>query len=741
MKIYSISGSGLISGGSLTGTHSIEFYETYVIVEDYGGIFSSQKKSIINYNDVELYITIANYGLSSSLKLISDLHRIDVNITNIELISIYEIISKSRAHKFYFIDDSVNTKKINVMLKTLDGFSFGEITFQDNEVYITDFVDTYRFHMKEIAVLDSISDNHYIMKTREKVYEIIADEEAKIHLKKLENVYRKLRKFENLENLIEIETDRENYLAYKNGTMLEFYTMDEDRPVYNLPISDIKIFLGKSKLVIKCAQIIITCKNIIAKELCEKLSIVPYRLYELLGSNYMSKNQSQFKLGDLLCWTEENKFYFYNVDTNELIKYEKDLVKRSAQNDHVIVLSDSLINTAQELDFLESVETPEILFSEDGFPLFFKRESTRIFLSVPNYTIYEDTVKNFYEKPTQQIEDNVKISNLDGKDIVMPIRTYKSLFKETLYETRLPVVPNTSTETLLASRARNLSDLLLFEFFGQWQIIVDFVQSEMKKDNFSEEEITQYGLYLYHATFQQRKRMEELASKFPQFMYVLSKQLTINPKLNLIYQRQQKEMFHLAGQLKSHFIEIENLLSQITYIHSNYDEYEKRIKEAESVAFKKKLGSAFAAGAIITIATGGLAGLILPAFTLMSEWSNSEKRKVLDEIQREKEYKRNEFLFKKAIDLIEHMNKNTLRYYIQMLNQLTYRNLRAETKEIALGNSEEFKTKLLRQSLDIYSKLSLPIDYNNNLKPDKLLESILAFPDEEEEKIVTLFLE
>lgn len=98
-------------------------------------------------------------------------------------------------------------------------------------------------------------------------------------------------------------------------------------------------------------------------------------------------------------------------------------------------------------------------------------------------------------------------------------------------------------------------------------------------------------------------------------------------------------------------------------------------------------------------------------------------------------------MFKKAVDLILHMNDFTLNYHIQTLNQLTYKNLRAEAEVLSLDNSEEYKTKLLQQSLDVYTKLSLPIDYDNQLKPDKLVQAILTAPEEVNEKTVTLFLD
>src|SRR5690606_1417416 len=137
---------------------------------------------------------------------------------------------------------------------------------------------------------------------------------------------------------------------------------------------------------------------------------------------------------------------------------------------------------------------------------------------------------------------------------------YKKIFKETIYSQKATIIPQLHTEKLLVSRARNLSDLLLFEFFGQWQIIVDYVSKQMYKEKFTEEEITHFGLYIYHASFQQRKRMEEISNKFPRFMNALTNDLMINPKLSQIHQKQQMEMFQLTAQLKSQFTEIENLL-------------------------------------------------------------------------------------------------------------------------------------------------------------------------------------
>src|SRR5690625_475048 len=78
----------------------------------------------------------------------------------------------------------------------------------------------------------------------------------------------------------------------------------------------------------------------------------------------------------------------------------------------------------------------------------------------------------------------------------------------------MPYVNQISMESIVHSRARNISDLLFFEFFGQWQIVLDFVKNNMNEHNLTIEDITKYSLYLYHATFQQRKRMEEISAVY-----------------------------------------------------------------------------------------------------------------------------------------------------------------------------------------------------------------------------------
>lgn len=732
MIIYSASGSGLIKNGSMTRTHKVDFYDTYMVVSEAGGIFSNAKSKELDYSrdQVEFYFIMNGFS-SSHLKVESIVEQVEVNII-IDIKEAFDILVKSKVEHIHFIGS------VNVIVNTPNEIFFASINYTNNSLSLVYAKGWEKFDVNSITSIERRCENYYVMTTNKGTYYFGVNKESKRILTIIQDKITKYKLFTDKENLIEIKTVQENYLCYKQDGYLKIYTLKQDSPLYKIPIAELKLFLGQSKLILKYDEQHFLCSNSIAEELCVKLSVAPQKLYELPKPNLMFNRE----IDDLLYWFEQEQLYIFNVATENLLGvYEKDEIKVSASDQTVLVLKDALLKTSKPIDFLEVIQTPELFYSEKMFPMFFKREGQRISLFIPSEILYEDSIQNFYQKPTKQLGEDVKVFDLNGLDIVISHQMYKTLFKEALYEAKLPTVQSIHTEKLLLSRVRNISDLLLFEFFGQWQIILDFVNKQLKKDTFTEEEMTQYGLYLYNATFQQRKRMEELASKYPQFMFALSQQLTVDSKLNEIYQKQQKEMFQLSSQVKSQFLEIENLLSQISYIYLNNEEYQKRLKQAQLDVSTKKAGESVALASELALVTSGTSLLILPVIPLVGESINNKSRNEVEVIQQEKEFKKNEFMFKKSIDLILHMNDYTLNYHIQTLNQLTYKNLLAEAEVLSLNNSEEHKTKLLQQSLDIYTKLSLPINHDTQLKPDKMVQAILTAPEEDNEKTVTLFLD
>jgi len=194
---------------------------------------------------------------------------------------------------------------------------------------------------------------------------------------------------------------------------------------------------------------------------------------------------------------------------------------------------------------------------------------------------------------------------------------------------------------------------------------------------------------------------------------------------NSVYQKQQQGMYQITNQLKSSFIEIETLLSQISYFHYNIDEYEKSIHKAQNDAALKNIGGITLVGAATAVVTGGMSLFFLPAIGIVREVTSYKQRKKIAEVEKDKEFKRNTFLFKKALNLIIHMSEFPLKYQTNRLNELTTRNLQREAQLLISSDSENVKKQLMNQSIDMYTKLSLPIEYNQQTKPAKLVESIL----------------
>lgn len=740
--LFNKTGSEIIKGGSIIGNHEINIYHDHIVAKDSGGIFVNAKTTKAYYRENKVKLHIKHKGKLKSIVVNEVTFKCKSKELEVTCSLTFEQVDKllfnTDINQISFENSQI---KVDGLLQHPKGLSYIGIEYLEKNLKLVHEFGVENLTLNEIHSILSHSENVFIISMGNANYKVAVNMRAK---KILEQVMFDLKTFEAIgasADSVELKLRDTTCLGLIKGKHFEIYNATTLKHVHTFDIANIKLYLGATKLLIQHEGVFLACENNVTKKLFADLKIIPKKLHQFQTASFLMQQNGKRNITDLVCFLEQGRYKFYSIASRNIITsaLEED-VKVSEKYPEVIVLPDGLLHVGCTVDFVQSIKTPAIYFSDAGFPMYFERLAATVRISIPDTTILEETVDAFYNRRTKQEDNNIIVYGIANSTICLPLATYKSLYKAHLYELRLPTLEQVHTEKVLLSRARNMSDLLLFEFFGQWQIILDYVKREMMKTSFTEEQITQYGLYLYHATFQQRKRMEELSSKYPQFMYALSQELMVNPKLNQIYQKQQREMFQLAAQMKSQFTEIESLLSQITYIHFNNDEYQKRLKAAQNAASKKKVGVSVAAGIGIGIATGGI-GLLIPAMTLFTEWINSGHRKELDAIQQEKEFKKNEFLFKKAIDLILHMNDFTINYHVQMLNQFTYNNLRLEAEVLAVDNSTAYKEKLLKQSIDMYTKTSLPIDYDTQLKPKKLVESILAAPAAAPEKTVSLFLE
>lgn len=748
--IFSVRDSDMIEGGSKIGEHTVIFYHNQLYMADSGGIFAESFSTYYAYDDLAFSMNIFIAGnVKLRIMLASEVNEDDIigqkslAFMNVDLENAFKILKELPSLDLEIV---LYDRNVDLLIRTSTQGVLAKMEIIENQLHIYHDTEEIIVPFAQIKSIVETTANKYILQTTLESYEVIYPDknmtfqnaevnicDQLLEIKKAESDL-----FKNKDMLLNMETIEGNgYYGYILANVLQLYVVGQTFPQYQFSWETLEVYLGKQALVLTDGVETFVFRNEIARKFCTVTRIIPKKLMELTGVNHWTKKDNEIQLDDLYAWYSDEKFVLYNPSFKKIIyKCGQFEIKISDKNSCCLVMSTGILKVEQPVESLNLIETPRIIFSVEGFPYYFFVENQEIIVSIPGAAIYHGNHHDFYNLSAQTVGDELRIILSPERDILLPIDDYKKMFKDIVYNEKLPALPQLHVEKLLVSRARNISDLLLFEFFGQWQVIVDYVDKKMNKDTFSDEEMTQYGLFIYHAVFQQRKRMEEISNRFPQFMEALTNEIMTDLKMTHVHQKQQKEMFQVTAQVKSQFQEVENLLSQITSIHFNHDEYQRRLKEAQSASLKKTV----VAGVGVTLLTGGLA-FILPLMTLANHWGNRRAKEVADEIQREKEHKKNEFYFHKAIELIRHMNEHTIHYYIQQMNQLTYKNLRAEAEILAENKEEHVKLKLFQQSLNVYAKVALPIDFDQQLKPSEIVEDLLSVDNLPDEKIKLHFIE
>lgn len=745
MSLLTVEENRLIKGGSLIGSHKIVFEEESILIVDAGGIFTERTTKYVRPPAI---IELVTPRLNNSLKwgVVIDTTDISVKL-DMTIENIKKLINGMPKFEFEFKhEESINGiienesyqgVKIDIANENLIIKSYSINFYEEFEIKLTP-----AFKYISIHTINRVEKNHqniiihYHDGVDNKIEFVIPSNRDSISLRLAQMIKQRENFFSNKENLFSVEVitedmnERQPRYCYLENNEIKFYKPGEQKAYKSFQIENTQLFSGNHTLLLTDGSQQLIINNKIVKILCTKTDIVPKKLFEIdLRLNAMLSDKP-ITSQNIFVYVDGETFVFFNLETDLIIaQYNKTNLFKSKQNPLCMVSEDSIWYFSEHTDLLDNLpykNTEKIIFSSERYPLYLSIEKENMIISVPDQIVYENKISDFYKFIAMEINDGqleIEIPNFDK--VVLDKATYKNLFKTTMYNLKVQNIGKLHSEKLLLSRARNMSDLLLFEFFGQWNLITEFVESNLTMDNFTEEEMTQHSLFLYHATFQQRLRMELLSNYFPQFMHELSKELMVDLKLNQIYQKQQGDMFQLSASLKSQFTELENLLSQVSYIHFNNNEYIKKLREQQQKGDISKLAVASAVGVGLTVMTGGFAALIFPALTVTQMLGSSKVTKLQDEQQREKEFKKNEFYFKKALTLIKHMSEHTMGYYTQKLNTLTYHNLRAEAEVLATENNEIYKELLLQQSLNIFTKLTLPYDYQNNVRADKIVANLL----------------
>ncbi|EZP58372.1 hypothetical protein [Exiguobacterium sp. RIT341] len=738
-----IIGKGMITNASKIGEHTLIFRKDKVMMTDMGGLFVDASATELSYKKELHQISIsrlftdrlsATGRTAEGEKLFSFSSGMEFMFKLLSVCDYY--------HDFMmFSDISDDEGGPYTLMKVGEEVSFVEVSHDNASIHlVSDPHNRLEIRLSDVQEILNNGNCLSYIRTSTRTYELMCSSQIRQLLDHVQEIIGRLHELGKMSDQITLKGKVGEFFAYVKDENLRIYELKSLNLKHAFSLRKLKIYLGSHHVVLKHGDDIVCASNQHAKLLCMQTGVIPTRLYALSNARLIT-HKKQTKYRELLLWREDDEWTMFNPTKEKLVKRAgNQKIRMSKENPRVVILEDGLLSSGSAADFLEAAETLKILMTTTGYPLFFERlYPSAIRISIPGKILWESPVKAFYDAKTHQVGDDV-IVQLDEMEVEMPLQMYKGTYTQSLLDLKTPSLSGASVTALMTSRARNLSDVLMYEFFGQWQILLDYMSSFMDQDEFSEEEIKNYGLFMYQAIYQQRKRMEEISSRFPQFMLMLSNEIGTGDNSIHIYQKQQRQLFQLSAQLKSQFIELENLLSQITYVHFHNGEYQKRIEQAYREGSLKKAGGAIVAGIGVTVLTGGV-GLILPAMTLFSEWANTKQRNELNEIQKEKEFQKNEFLFKKALDLIRHMDSFTINYHVDVLNQFTFENLQLEAREIMNLNPDHVQKQImLRQSVHLYTKTSLPADFNQKLMPQQIITSILEKPSMQNGSIESLFL-
>lgn len=759
-----VSGDGLIVNGSKIGSHTLEFYGAYMRMQDTGGLFVDASSKKLDYKTELLQVSVAGVVGGSSLMAsgisVGGDRLFSFTVNNEKM---FHILSKCEYYEdFITIHDykdytGVLMKKTGLsrgdepassytIVKHGQKHTFAKLDFANGYLTIDSGVGTIEkiqlSHIRQIQndVMTG-SDSTGSIRTSVGTYEIIQTSTVRRLLDQVKSDLAVLHRIGDVEDQVVLKGMDGDLIAYIKESQLKIYEASTLDLRYEFDVRSLNLYLGSRYLLLQHGGDVICCSNESARLLCAKTGIRPIALHALEDARLVSHG-GQWSFDELLVWQDVHSWYMYARQDGRMVRQPDHAeLRRSSEDPRLVVFGDGLVYSETPADFLETIDTPRTVKTKEGFPVFLERlDVSTMRVAIPGKVLWEDRLQVFYGADTRQVEGGVLVA-IRPLELRIPLALYKSHYTQSLLEAKTPSIPDVPITMLLTSRARNLSDMLIYEFFGQWQILMDYMSSSVDGEEFSEEEIKNHGLFMYHAIYQQRKRMEEISSKFPRFMSTLADEVGIGRDGDRIHRMQQRQMFQLSAQLKSQFTEIENLLSQVTYVHFHNDEYQRRIDKAYKDSGMKRVGGAIVVGVGIGVLTGGF-GLVLPAMGAISEWTTSKQRKELSDIQAEKEYKKNAFLFKKAIDLVRHMDAFTINHHVDVLNQFTFETLQLEAKEIMkleLGHGR--RGKLLEQSVHLYSKNTLPVDFDQGLVPQRVVTSILDKPSKKDEGIASLFLD
>ncbi|MBW3110284.1 hypothetical protein KYJ26_00310 [Bacillus sp. MCCB 382] len=318
--------------------------------------------------------------------------------------------------------------------------------------------------------------------------------------------------------------------------------------------------------------------------------------------------------------------------------------------------------------------------------------------------------------------------------LYLPVNSFKEIVYKAFTFIKVPVLVDTNPKSLYGTMVREVSDLLLYEYFGQLMVLDDGIE-EFYEVNMSEKDRTSRLVsYLYYGIQAQRKRMDSISVYMPGVLNKVEQELFMAYGKHLgekYFKDLQKHLIGITNQMKGSLLEIENNLMQCGVLISKRSTKEM-VNERRKSGYKSA-GLQALMGVGITVLTGGAAAplLLAPTFMALNTNNSANMMKLQEEIKEENEQNRTDFYFRKALDLFDHYIQTMMPYYVSKVNDAIvdcYKKLAFAYEPIL--EEPLLKEKLLQRIAEIFTYKKLPVDSTTEVAKQEILNGLFTTIEE-----------
>ncbi|USD14096.1 hypothetical protein ND894_19185 [Priestia megaterium] len=429
--------------------------------------------------------------------------------------------------------------------------------------------------------------------------------------------------------------------------------------------------------------------------------------------------------------TFKNKLHKYLVDENLLfILDEEEVIKLELNRDR---------NVFKNLLLIEEYTDQEILLDLNEFPYYFKQTSQGLKLYNGREKEFEHLLKNEhiqdikitlnnYSKSFKLAEFTGRSKQNEKNQYYIPINLLNVIIQSSFIASKAPKLVETNPSILYKSMVRQISDLILYEYFGQLVALYEGIDKFYEQDIPEEERTAGLVSYLYYGIQSQRKRMDYVSIYLPGVLHKLEEDLfrSLGKGINDRYFKQlQQQLIGISNQMKGSLLEIENNLTHLGILIPKRSA--KELIDERRKSGYKTAGLGMAVGLVLTAVTaGGVAPILLaPAFMALNTKNSVKTMQLQEEIRTENEQNRTKFYLLKALDSFEHFIQTMMPYYISKVNEIIFECYKKAAVEYKpLLDEVETKQAMLHRIGEIYTYKKLPVDRSVEVSRQDLLNCI-----------------